>query len=315
MKEIKKWNVTVVGAGTMGLSIAQHFASQGLKTKLYNRTPENLTKACRIIRNNLEAMDSLGALGSDKNIEQIMENIECMTDFNLSVQDADIVFECVSEDVNLKRKIYSEIDAHAPEHAYICSDTSSLNIYQIVDTNRPDKILITHFFNPAHVMPLVEIVKGENTPAETARVIEKFLTETGKKPIIISECIPGFVFNRLLTALEREAFHIVEQGIATYDDIDTVIKTTFGLRFAFEGIFDLLDHVGLDTEAAVVGDLIPELCQSLEAPQLLLQKAAEGEYGVKTGKGLKDYEGRDIDEIRRRRTANIIKTIRHVEAL
>ena len=95
----------------------------------------------------------------------------------------------------------------------------------------------------------------------------------------------------------------------------TLFLTTFGPRFAFEGIFDLLDHVGLDTEAAVVGDLIPELCQSLEAPSLLIDKAAEGEYGVKTGKGFKNYEGKDIDEIRRLRTVNIIKTLRHIDTL
>lgn len=315
MKNMKDWNVAVVGAGTMGLCIAQHFSSKGLNTKLYNRTEANLKKAYQLIKNNLEAMVSLDALDGDMHVEKVMGNLTCTTDIKIAVEDADIIFECVSEDAELKKRIFAEIDLYAPDRAYICSDTSALNIYEFVNTGRPNKILITHFFNPAHVMPLVEIVKGEDTPDETAQIIKSFLTKMGKKPIIISKCIPGFIFNRLLTALEREALYIVEQGVATYDEIDTVITTTLGPRFAFEGIFDLLDHVGLDTEAAVVGDLIPQLCQSLEAPSLLLNKAAAGEYGVKTGRGFKNYNGMDVDEIRRQRTIKIIKTFRHIDTL
>ncbi len=315
MKKMNEWNVAVAGAGTMGISIAQHFALKGFNTKLYNRSLVNLDRARGIIKSNLEAMESLDALGIGVNLEEVLSNLTYSTDLKASVEDADIVFECVSEEAELKKKIFAEVDSYAPEHAYICSDTSALNIYEIVETKRPDKLLITHFFNPAHVMPLVEIVKGENTPDETAQTVKSFLAETGKKPIIINKCIPGFIFNRLLTALEREAFHIVDQGGATYDDIDTVITTTFGPRFVFEGIFDLLDHVGLDTEAAVVGDLIPELCRSLDAPGLLLKKVRDGEFGVKTGKGLKNYESGNLDEIRRRRTINIIKTLRHIDTL
>ncbi len=314
MKELDKWNVAVIGAGTMGHSIAQHFASNGHKTYLYNRTKQNLDRAYVNIKNNLKAMKSLDALDVES-IDTVLNNLECSMDLKASVESADIVFECVSEDIELKKKIFSLIDSFAPEHSYICSDTSALNIYKFADTKRPDKLLITHFFNPAHVMPLVEIVKDEDTPQETVQIVKLFLEHTGKKPIIINKYIPGFILNRLLTALEREAFYIVEQEVATYDDIDTVITTTFGPRFVFEGIFDLLDHVGLDTESAVVGDLIPELCQSLDASQLLIEKAEKGEYGVKTGKGLKNYEGQNIDEIKMRRTINIIKTLRHIDTL
>src|SRR5665647_1700060 len=279
MKCMNEWNVSVVGAGTMGLSIAQHFATKGLKTILYNRSGDNLSKAYEIIKNNLEAMASLDALSSNTTIEKVLNNLTLTTDLKKSVKDSDIIFECVSENAELKKYIFGEIDLYASKNAYICSDTSALNIYEIINTSRPDKYLITHFFNPAHVMPLVEIVKGKNTTDQTAHAVKDFLTAMGKKPIIISKPIPGFIFNRLLTALEREACYIVEQGIASCDEIDTVITTTFGPRFVFEGIFELLDHVGLDTEAAVVGDLIPELCQSLEAPSVLLKKAAAGEYG------------------------------------
>lgn len=315
MNSIKDWKTAVIGAGTMGLCIAQHFAAKGFKTSLYNRTEAKLNQAAAEIRNNLEAMERMEALDPGMDVEQAMSNLVLTADIKTAVQAADVVFECVSEDVKLKKYIFKELDRWTPAEAYLCSDTSALNIYKFVETTRPDKLLITHFFNPAHVMPLVEIVKGEETPDETVQTVKAFLTVAGKKPIVINKCIPGFIFNRLLTALEREALYIVEQGAATYEDVDTVITTTFGPRFAFEGIFDLLDHVGLDTEAAVVGDLIPELCQSLEAPSLLLAKAEAGEYGIKTKKGFKSYENKDIDEIRRTRTINIIKTLRHIESL
>ncbi|HZK02229.1 MAG TPA: 3-hydroxyacyl-CoA dehydrogenase family protein [Anaerovoracaceae bacterium] len=315
MKRAKDWKVAVIGAGTMGQSIAQYFATKGLDTKLYNRTQKNLDNAYRVIKNNLKAMEQLNALEKGSDVNKVLKNLTCLTDFERSVSDADIVFECVSEDVELKKTIFEKADLYAPDHAYLCSDTSALNIFEFVKTNRPEKVLITHFFNPPHVMPLVEIVRGENTSDETVSTVKKFLTETGKKPIVIEKCVPGFIFNRLLTALEREAMYIVEQGVATCDDIDTVITTTFGPRFVFEGIFDLLDHVGLDTEVAVVGDLLPHLCQSVDTPRLLKEKAKAGELGIKSGKGFKDYEGKDIDEIRKGRTVNIIKTLRHIDTL
>jgi 3-hydroxybutyryl-CoA dehydrogenase len=131
----------------------------------------------------------------------------------------------------------------------------------------------------------------------------------------MEKCIPGFIFNRLLTAMEREALHIVELGVASYEDIDTVITSTFGPRFTFEGIFRLLDHVGIDTEAAVVGDLLKELSDSKEPSSILLGKSSRGEHGIKRGKGFYNYEGLDIDELRNDRTINIMSTLKHMNSL
>ena len=315
MRDLSKWTVAVVGAGTMGKGVAQHFASAGIKTYLYNRTERKLAEAHAEISESVEGMIRLGAIKAFDRAETVMSRLSCTADLKTAVSDADLVIECVSEEISLKRELFRQIDALSPERTFICSDTSALNIYEEIPNCRPDRILITHFFNPSNAMPLVEIVKGKDTPQETVDIIKAFLAFSGKQPIVINRCIPGFVFNRLLTALEREALYIVEQGVATPEDIDLIIRTTFGARFAFEGIFDLLDHVGLDVEAAVVGDLLPELSASVTASRVLVEKAEAGDYGVKTEKGFKDYRGQDINQIKKERAEKIVKVLRFISSL
>jgi 3-hydroxybutyryl-CoA dehydrogenase len=309
------WNVTIIGAGVMGIPLAQHFASYGCPTILYNRTPSKLTEAHRMIKANLVAMETEGFLPGLLSVERIMNNLEMSDQISPAVENANIVFECVSESENIKKEVFKKLNEYAPKDAYLCSDTSALNIYELVSVDFPERLLITHFFNPPSVMPLVEIVKGPVTTEDTVDKVKAFLQSTGKRPVVMEKCIPGFIFNRLLTAMEREALHIVELGVASYEDIDTVITSTFGPRFTFEGIFRLLDHVGIDTEAAVVGDLLKELSDSKEPSSILLGKSSRGEHGIKRGKGFYNYEGLDIDELRNDRTINIMSTLKHMNSL
>ena len=315
MKLAKEWKVAVIGAGTMGVFLAQYFASKKQNTFLYNRTLENLESAKNKVSMSLKTMDSLKALDDDITPEKVLSHLSFTNDLSEALDNADIVFECVSEDPIIKREVFASISKYAPADAYLCSDTSALNIYDIVEIANPKRLLITHFFNPPNLMPLVEIVKGIETSHEVVNSVSAFLEDMGKKPIILEKFIPGFIFNRLLTALEREALYIVETGVASYKDVDNVITTTFGPRFLFEGIFQLLDYVGLDTEALVVGDLLQELCNSTEPSSLLLKKVELSEYGIKTKKGFKDYAHIDVDELIQKRTANIIKTLRCGETL
>lgn len=314
MKSKTEWNVSVIGAGTMGLSIAQYFAMKGYSVSLYNRTAANLKRAMDMIKSNLLTLTALNEMNR-REASAAIERIGVFTDLKDAVINADIVIESVTENADIKKDVFAEVCRYAPARAFLCSDTSALNIYEFLKTNRPDKVLITHFFNPAYVMPLVEIVRGPNTPDETVEAVKEFLTGAGKKPIVINECIPGFIANRLTVALAREAYYLVENGWISFDDLDTVMVTTFGPRYAFEGIFDLYDHIGLDIGAMVATNLIPKLCQRKEPSPILLEKAKAGELGVKTGRGLKDYTGQDINQIKKERDIKIIKTLKHMETL
>jgi 3-hydroxybutyryl-CoA dehydrogenase len=314
-KDFTKWKVVIIGAGVMGVPLTQHFATHGCSTVLCSRTISKLDEALRQIQGNLKAMKSANLLPGAVSTEEIMGHIETSDDLESALKNANIVFECVPEEASIKQEIFYKMDKYAPEDAFLCSDTSALNIYELVSVSHPERLLITHFFNPPNVMPLVEVVKGPDTSEKVVDRVKEFLEFVEKKPIIMEKCIPGFIFNRLLTALEREALYIVELEAATFQDIDTVITTTFGPRFTFEGIFRLLDHVGIDTEAAVVGDLLKELCDDKKPSSILLKKSKEGEHGLKKRKGFYDYEGVDLDDLRNKRTINILNTLEHMKCL
>lgn len=309
---MKVWNISIVGAGTMGLSIAQFFAMNGHKTSLYNRTPENLDKAVLDIKNNLNTLLDLGSI-KEEDIEATMENLEPFTDLKSAVKDADLVIESVSENVDLKKKIFESLDKFCRKDTILSSDTSSLNIYDFLEVSHPERVLITHFFNPAYVMPLVEIVKGPETSDEVVNRVYKMLKESGKDPAVLNKVVPGFIVNRLSVALAREAMHMVDQGWTTPQDIDSAISSTFGVRYPFEGHFELFDFVGLDVASDVINLLMPELYSGTNSFKILEQKLKAKDLGVKSGKGFKEYG--DADKARRERDKKIIKVMEFVKTL
>lgn len=309
---MKVWNISIVGAGTMGLSIAQFFAMNGHKTSLYNRTPENLDKAVLDIKNNLNTLLDLGSI-KEEDIEATMKNLEPFTDLKSAVKDADLVIESVSENVDLKKKIFESLDKFCRKDTILSSDTSSLNIYDFLEVSHPERVLITHFFNPAYVMPLVEIVKGPETSDEVVNRVYKMLKESGKDPAVLNKVVPGFIVNRLSVALAREAMHMVDQGWTTPQDIDSAISSTFGVRYPFEGHFELFDFVGLDVASDVINLLMPELYSGTDSFKILEQKLKAKDLGVKSGKGFKEYG--DADKARRERDKKIIKVMEFVKTL
>lgn len=302
MEYPKIQQIAVLGAGTMGAYIAQFFASAGYQVSLYSRTQKTLDKALALFRETPEGTAAL-------------ERVRTYTEIGPASAGADWVIETVAEDPEVKKRVLETADRCAPAGAFLTSDTSALNIFEFLQTGRPERVLITHFFNPAAVMPLVEMVPGPQTDREAVAYLRAFLEEAGKKPVVLTECIPGFLANRLTLALAREAFYLAGEGYASIEDIDRVITTTFGPRYVFEGIFDLYDHIGLDVGCAVAKDLLPQLCQDTEAPRLLREKAEAGELGVKTLKGLKDYTGMDANTLRRERTERIAEVFRRLSGL
>lgn len=308
-KNIQGWEISVLGAGTMGLCIAQLFAMHGHRVNLYNRTPANLDKAIIQIKSNLHTLLNLNQI-QEEVIEETMNNIIGSSDLKAAVINSDFIIENVAEKVELKQQIFSQLDEYCGHDVIFASDTSTMNIYEFVEISHPERLIITHFFNPAYVMPLVELVRGPATSDEVMSVVKEFLSHSGKTVAVLNKAIPGFILNRLSMAVFREASYIASQGYATPEDIDKAIISTFGPRYAFEGPFALSDFAGIDVYEQL-GNLLPPLLNSdTDCPQILKEKVAAGKLGVKTQEGF--YQYNDSAKAHQIRDTKIIKMIQAI---
>ena len=306
LKKPSAWEIAVLGAGTMGLSIAQFFAMHHHTVQLYNRTPANLEKALRQIEDNLKTLLSMEMIEQGE-IARVLSYIPGGGDLKAAVQTADLIIENVAENVELKKTIFSKLDEYCKEDAILASDTSSMNIFEIVETSHPERLLITHFFNPAYVMPLVELVRGPETSDEVIEAAKTLMRASGKEPVVVNKVVPGFIVNRLTFALFREAAYMVEQGWCSAEDVDAAVVSTYGPRYTFEGPFGLVDFAGVDTYEKISEYLLPELCNDQAVPHMLREMNEGGKLGVKSGEGFYSYQ--DSVQARADRDRRIIKMI------
>ncbi len=281
--------IAVVGAGLMGHGIAQEFAVAGYDVALHDVSEERLARALEGIAENLRALAGLG-LADAALAGAVPAAIRAGTDLGEVVADADVAIEAVTEDLPLKQRIFGELDRRCPPHAILASNSSSFMPSQLAPaTGRPDRVLVAHYFNPPHLLPLVEVVRGPATSDETVETVRALLTRIGKRPAVVRKEAPGFVGNRLQMALFREALAIVEAGIATPEDVDVVVRNGFGRRLAAAGPFEVFALAGFDLVLAVAEQLVPTLESSPEVPAPLRETVARGELGVKTGKGFYEW--------------------------
>lgn len=306
---IKDYEITVLGAGTMGLCVAQFFAMNGHTVNLYNRTYSNLEKAMAQIKNNLQTLVSLNQMDKD-DVPAIMNHIHGSSDLEKSVEHADFVIENLAENQDLKKNIFSMLDRLCDPNVILSSDTSTMNIYEFLEVSHPERLVITHFFNPAYVMPLVEIVRGPKTSDETVATAKELLESCGKKTAVLNKAIPGFILNRITLAIFREASYIAGNGFASPEDIDKAIVSTFGPRYTFEGPFALSDFAGLDIYERLATLLPPVLCSDTTCPSILTDKTSRGLLGVKSGEGFYRYE--DTANAHRNRDTKIMKMIQAI---
>ncbi|MCX6379214.1 MAG: 3-hydroxyacyl-CoA dehydrogenase family protein [Armatimonadetes bacterium] len=277
-------NIAVIGAGLMGHAIAQEFAVAGFSVRLYDLTEEVLHQAILRIEGNLKLLAAHGRI-PETAVEPALKLIRTTPDLKEAVQDADIVIEAVFEDLPLKLRIFKELDDLCPAHTILASNTSTFMPSLLANaTQRPDRVIVAHYFNPPYFVPLVEVVSSPHTSPET------------KTPILN----PGFVANRLQAALIREAFAIVQEGVASPQEVDVVVRTGIGRRLAVAGPFEIAEAAGWDLWSAVAAQLVPTLSNSPEVPQLLIEQVAKGELGVKSGKGFYTWGGEEVASLRRR---------------
>jgi 3-hydroxybutyryl-CoA dehydrogenase len=287
LSQIKQ--VAIVGAGIMGHGFAQVFAQKGYPVFLYDVEEKILNKALRRVGSNLDTFISHRMI-RPKDKEAAMGKITVGTDLEEAVGKADFVLEAVPEVMGLKKEVFQNLDRLAPPHAILASNTSGLSITEIGSaTRRPAKTIIVHGANPPHIIPVVEIVRGEKTSAETADLSYKLMLKLGKKPVRLLKEVPGFLFNRLQFALYREALHCLEMGVATAEDIDQVVKSGYGFRLSVLGPLETSDFGGLDTFYRVCQNLFGELSDAKTPPPVLEKLVKAGKLGVKTGEGFYPY--------------------------
>ena len=310
--DVTQWDIAVLGAGTMGLSIAQLFAMNRHTVYLYNRTPSNLEKALKQIENNLHTLTELG-LFEETDIPAAMSRIKGTSDLKSAAASADYIIENVAEREDVKQMIFTQLDEYCGEDVIIASDTSTMNIYDFIKISHPERLIISHFFNPAYVMPLVELVRGPETSDETVNAVKALMESVGKKTAVLNKAIPGFILNRITMAVFREASYIAENGWATPEDIDQAIVSTFGPRYTFEGPFALSDFAGIDVYERLGVLLPPVLNSSAGCPPSLTKLVENGKLGVKSGEGFYRYD--DPAGAHRERDTKIMKMIRAIDAV
>ena len=311
----QNWNVLMVGAGTMGRGIAEVFAAKGIKITLYDAFPEQLSKAKKMIRADMEYYLAEGLVSTEE-IRNTENYIFFEEDLEKIAPHVNLVIEGVFENFDVKRDIFNKLDKLCTSDCIFCSNTSASNIFEIAQIKNPERLLITHFFNPPYVMPLVEVVIGPSTSRETLDAVKNLLIELGKEPSIINQYIPGFIVNRIATAITREAGYMVTQGWATGADIDNAIRLTSGIRYAFEGPMTLYDVIGWDLVTTVSMEVHKSLCNDSDMENRLGKELMEkGELGLKSGKGIYDYSNIDIQKYMNERSHKIIKMLKAIRAL
>ena len=300
----------VIGTGMMGPGIAATLALGGVPSVLVSRTAEGAARGLDIARAQLRSLADNG-LADAEAAACAAASLSASADFDAAIAHADLVIESTPESMEFKQKLFTRMDAASRPEAVLASNTSGLSITAIASAcRRPERVLTTHFWNPAHLMPLVEIVRGERTAAEAVSAVRELLAACGKTPVVVKKDRPGQLGNRLQKALVREAVNIVAEGIADVEDVDTVTKKGFGLRFPAYGIFEHQDAVGLDMALSINEYVSGDLYNLPHAPDYYHAMVARGELGVKSGKGFYDWSKKSIAEVRERRDRFIIDFLR-----
>ena len=278
--------ITVLGAGTMGRGIAHVSALAGYATVLYDTSAEALQKAEATIHRNLDKGVDLKKVDAQA-AARAKQGLRPCDNISEAVEQADLIIESVPEDIALKIEIFHAVSLHAAEHALFASNTSALSITEMAAASRrPERFAGMHFFNPVHVMKLIELIRGLETSQATIDALRAVGERMGKEIVVVNEA-PGFVTSRINALIGNEAFRMLQEGVASAEDIDKALK--LGLNHPM-GPFEMVDLVGLDVRLSILEFLHRSLGEAYRPNQILIQHVRAGRLGRKVGRGVYEYD-------------------------
>ncbi|MBP2639246.1 MAG: 3-hydroxyacyl-CoA dehydrogenase NAD-binding protein [Firmicutes bacterium] len=299
VEEIK--NICNLGTGTMGFGTALMFAMAGYNVRMFGRSEASIERGFKGIKAGLETYQQHG-LVDPKDITAILARIKGVTTLKEAAVDADFVIESVAEDLSVKQDIFAEMEKLCSPNTIFATNTSGLSPTAVAEKlTGKERFVVAHFWNPPHLVPLVEVVPGKHTAQETVDTTWKLMEKIGKKPVALKKEALGFIGNRLQFALLREALYIVENGIATQEAVDTTMKYSLGRRLSTSGPIESADLGGLDIFCNISSYLNKDLCDSHGVSPILKDPVAKGNLGAKTGTGMYDWQPEQLAKIKRTR--------------
>jgi len=305
-------SITVIGAGIMGHGIGQVFAVAGYDVCLTDVSADILQKALVRIRKNLDIFRDNGFITGEES-DAAMARVRTEVDLATAVRNADVVIEAIKEDIELKRSMFNRLDALCPPRTVLASNSSSLLISDFASgTKRQDRVVLVHWYNPPHIVPAVEIIRGVKTSDETATLMYDLLKKARKLPIRINKEMPGYMLNRIQLAVMREVWHLWQEGIASVEDIDLAVKGSLGFRYASIGPLMTSDLGGQDTFCAVAKYLFPLLSDTHVPPEPYVKMVEAGNLGMKTGKGFYEHTKEEWDAIIEKRDREFLQRLKQL---
>lgn len=292
-------HVAIIGTGMIGASLAALFTGNSFRTSMYavNDTEADAGEE----RYKSYFTDLIDAELVTPEQAESCAKLLTVTQSYKDLSDADFIFECVVERLDVKHSVFEEIEKYCHNYKAIASSTSALSADDLVEKMEDkSKLLVAHPWNPPHLVPCVEVMRSKYTSDEAVQFTVDILKAVGREPVVMKKSAEGFIANRLQHALYREAVYMVEEGIATPDDIDRTILSSFGPRYASIGLFEHFDYAGLDMIESIEDYLFPTLCNATKTQDVIKDHIAKGELGLKTMKGMYDWSEKDIEDFRYR---------------
>lgn len=314
MSEKKK--IAILGAGVMGTGIGQAFAMKGHEVMMIYVYDDKLrAKPIETMAGNLKILAENGVI-DEAIIPEVTGKVRCTESLEEAAEFADIIFECIVENLAVKQDYFAKLDAMCPPETVLATNTSAISVTEIAEKSvHKERIIGTHFWNPAYLVPLVEVIKTRYVSEKVVEKTYSLLEEAGKCPVIVQKDVPGFLANRMQHALFREAISIVERGIATAEDVDKAIKYGFGMRLGVRAPMEVIDAGGTDLTYSIHEYLFPHIENSTEPSKLLKQKLDEGKLGFKSGEGFMKWSQEDIERSQKKLIEGLIKVARALDRL
>ena len=305
VEDVKK--IAVFGAGTMGPGLALVFALGGFDVTMYSRKAETLVKAMNTASASLDTLVKHGALNASQ-AATVLGRVGQTQSVSVAAGDADFVMETIVENKDAKRELYEQLEAVCPEHTVFASNTSGLNVFELLPASLQRRSVCAHFFTPAHIIPLVEVVPGPETSPDAMSLTVALMKACDKSPVVMKKFGPGFIVNRLQRAIGETAMDMIQEGLVEPEEIDTAMKTSLGIRLPIVGVMQTFDFQGLDMLLAYQKN-VGKVYSFIE------ERVGRGAFGAKAGRGIYDYQGRSETEILEKRDELYLKMLDYLKEI